>query len=121
MSDRIDVGQVIDFPKGKSARVLLGDLAIAIVHTDEGLFAIEDRCSHADVALSEGEIDGCTIECWLHGSAFDLSSGSPLSLPAITPVRIFQVTVSGEGEGARVLVDPVPVAHADPALVHLHA
>jgi 3-phenylpropionate/trans-cinnamate dioxygenase ferredoxin subunit len=53
------------------------------------------------VSLSDGEVDGCTIECWLHGSTFDLRSGKPLSLPATQPVPVYPVTVEGE----RVLVD----------------
>lgn len=121
MSDLIDVGASVDFPQGASVRVLMGDQAVAIVHTADGLFAIEDRCSHADVALSEGEIDGCTIECWLHGSAFDLRNGAPLSLPAITPVRIYQLSLSASADSLRVLVDPTPVTHAEPVPVHLNA
>jgi 3-phenylpropionate/trans-cinnamate dioxygenase ferredoxin subunit len=121
MSERVDVGSVEDFPAGTAKRVVVGDQVVAIVHTTEGLFAIEDRCSHADVALSEGEIDGCTIECWLHGSAFDLTSGEPLSLPAITPVRVYQLVVINADGAYRVMIDPNPVAHSDPAPVHIHS
>ena len=74
----------------------------------EFLFAIEDRCSHADVALSEGDVDGCTIECWLHGSAFDLRTGVPLSLPATVPVTVYPARVVGDGMTAVVEIDPTP-------------
>lgn len=121
MTELVDVGPVEDFPAGTAKRVFVGDQVVAVVHTAEGLFAIEDRCSHADVALSEGEIDGCTIECWLHGSAFDLTSGEPLSLPAITPVRVYQVVVINADRAHRVTINSNPVAHSDPAPVHIHS
>ena len=53
-----------------------------MVRTEGEVYAISDICSHADVSLSEGEVDGCTIECWLHGSRFDLRTGQPTGLPA---------------------------------------
>lgn len=93
----------------RARRVVVDGTAIALVRTDEGVFAIADRCSHADVALSEGDVDGCTIECWLHGSAFDLRTGVPLSLPAIVPVPTFAVRVDGDDDTAPVLVDPTPI------------
>lgn len=99
----VNVGHLEDFAIGTAKRVRIEGVDVAIVHTDDGLFAIEDRCSHADVALSEGEIVGCTIECWLHGSAFDLRTGEPLSLPANVPVPVYSVVV--EAPGNDVLVD----------------
>jgi 3-phenylpropionate/trans-cinnamate dioxygenase ferredoxin subunit len=81
---------------------------IALVRCEEGVFAIGNRCSHADVELSEGEVEGCALECWLHGSQFDLRTGMPLSPPAIQPVPTFTVVIEGEGDAARVLVDPTP-------------
>ena len=90
-------------------RVVIDGVAIAVVRADEGVFAINDRCSHADVSLAEGEVDGCAIECWLHGSAFDLRTGRPLSLPAIEPVATYAVRIEGEGEAAVVEIDPTPL------------
>jgi len=78
-------------------RVVLDGVAVAVVRTeDDGVHAVGDTCSHANVSLSEGEVDGCEIECWLHGSTFDLRTGRPLSLPAIRPVPVFPVTVDGD-------------------------
>lgn len=98
-----------DLEKDRGQRFVIDGTAIAVVRTSEGVFAIGDRCSHADVALSEGEVDGCTVECWLHGSAFDLRTGVPLSLPAIVPVPTFAVRIDGDDETAPVLVDPTPI------------
>ena len=56
-------------------------------------YAIYDECSHAAVPLSEGEVDGCTLECWLHGSRFDLRTGEPTGLPATVPVPVYPVEI----------------------------
>ncbi|HEY1820237.1 MAG TPA: non-heme iron oxygenase ferredoxin subunit, partial [Trebonia sp.] len=53
-------------------------------------------CSHAAVPLSEGEVDGHTIECWLHGSCFDLRTGKPTSMPATVPVPVYPVKIEGD-------------------------
>jgi 3-phenylpropionate/trans-cinnamate dioxygenase ferredoxin component len=68
------------------------------------VFAIHDVCSHADVPLSDGEVDDCEIECWLHGSRFDLRTGKPTGPPATTPVPVYPVRVDGDD----VLVDRQP-------------
>ena len=60
------------------------------------VFAIQDLCSHAAVALSEGEVADCTVECWLHGSRFDLVTGRPTGLPATQPVPVYPVRVEGD-------------------------
>ena len=79
--------------------------AIAVVDFEGELFAIEDVCSHAEVALSEGEVEefegAPTIECALHGSCFDLRTGQPTNLPATEPVPVYPVRVEGDD----VLVD----------------
>ena len=68
--------------------------AIAIVHGEDGEFyAIYDECSHASVPLSEGEVEGCTLECWLHGSRFDLRTGNPSGPPATQPVPVYPVEI----------------------------
>jgi 3-phenylpropionate/trans-cinnamate dioxygenase ferredoxin subunit len=83
-----------DVPKGTAVRAVTGDLEIAVVHgEDDNFYAVYDECSHAAVALSEGEIDGCTIECWLHGSRFDLRNGEPTGLPATEPVPVYPVEI----------------------------
>ena len=86
---------------GEPLAVELKDEPVAIVRTEGQVFAIRDVCSHAEVPLSEGEVDGCTIECWLHGSRFDLRTGKPTSLPAIRPIAVYPVKV----EDGTVLVD----------------
>lgn len=95
-----------DVPVAGTLRVELegetGPVEVAVVRDESGeWYAISDVCSHGAVSLSEGEVEDCSVECWLHGSRFDLRSGKPLSPPAVRPVPVYPVTVDGE----RVLVD----------------
>ncbi len=69
---------------------------VAIVKACGGVYAIRDVCSHAEVPLSEGDIDGCAIECWLHGSRFDLRTGKPTGMPATEPVPVYPVKIEGD-------------------------
>ena len=73
--------------------VTLGRHDIAIARDGDEVYAIENTCSHTEVALSEGEVADCQIECWLHGSMFDLRTGKPTNLPATEPVATFLVDV----------------------------
>lgn len=68
---------------------------LAVVNCDGELFGIEDRCSHDDGPLAEGDVDqeACTLECPRHGSLFDLRTGKPKTLPAYQPVKTFPVEV----------------------------
>ena len=87
---------VSDVPEGGVISVVLDGDEIAIVKTEGEFFAIRDWCSHAAVPLSEGDVDGCTIECWLHGSRFDLRSGKPTAMPATAPVPVYPVKIEGD-------------------------
>jgi 3-phenylpropionate/trans-cinnamate dioxygenase ferredoxin subunit len=78
---------------------------IAIVHgEDSEFYAIYDECSHASIPLSEGEVEGCTLECWLHGSRFDLRTGNPTGLPATVPVPVYPVEI----RDGFIFVNPTP-------------
>jgi 3-phenylpropionate/trans-cinnamate dioxygenase ferredoxin subunit len=85
-----------DVPEEGALRVLLGGRPVCIARSGGEVYAISDICSHADVALSEGEVDDGTIECWLHGSRFDLRTGKPTGLPATRPVPVYPVRVDGD-------------------------
>ena len=83
-----------DIKPGKSIRVKVGDVAIAVVRTPNGdVKALDDKCSHGEISLSEGFVDNETIECWAHGAKFDLNTGKPLSLPAYEPVATYEVLI----------------------------
>jgi 3-phenylpropionate/trans-cinnamate dioxygenase ferredoxin component len=91
----IDVAPVDEFPPGSVKIVVTGSIMVGVYNCGGELLAIEDRCSHDDGPLCEGdwEEDGCTVICPRHGSHFDLRSGRPLSLPATQPVETFPVRV----------------------------
>ena len=85
-----------DVPTDEALAVPLGryDVDVTRCHGEDGgvqVYALENMCSHANVALSEGEVADCEIECWLHGSMFDLRTGKPTNLPATEPVATFPV------------------------------
>ncbi len=90
-----------DVEPGSVLAVDVDGVEVAIVRDGDDWYAIRDECSHAAIALSEGDVEGCEIECWLHGSRFDLRTGKPTGLPATEPVAIYPVTVEGDD----VLVD----------------
>jgi 3-phenylpropionate/trans-cinnamate dioxygenase ferredoxin subunit len=82
-----------DLVEGEPRQETVDGVTIALIHTEGEVFAINDICSHGQVSLAEGEVEGCAIECWLHGSQFDLRTGRPLSLPATDPVPVYPVKV----------------------------
>jgi 3-phenylpropionate/trans-cinnamate dioxygenase ferredoxin component len=97
------VAALTDIPVGGVIAVEVEGVEIALVHCQDEVFAIRDECSHASIALSEGDVDteDCEIECWLHGSRFDLRTGKPTGLPAYEPVPIYASKVENDD----VLVD----------------
>ena len=82
-----------EVPTDEALGVTMGPYDVAIARNGDEFFAIQDLCSHANVALSEGEVADCTVECWLHGSRFDLRTGKPTGLPATEPVATFPIEV----------------------------
>jgi 3-phenylpropionate/trans-cinnamate dioxygenase ferredoxin subunit len=89
---------IADMEAGTARRFDVDGHRIALVRIGDDFYAIGDRCSHADVSLSEGDVlaDDYEIECWKHGSTFDLKTGEPQSLPAIKPVPVYETKVEGD-------------------------
>jgi 3-phenylpropionate/trans-cinnamate dioxygenase ferredoxin component len=98
-----------DIPDGEAVRVEFGAEPVCLVRTEGDVYAIHDVCSHAEVPLSEGDVEefngAPTIECWLHGSCFDLRTGEPTNLPATEPVSVYPVRVEGEDVYVDVAID----------------
>ncbi|MGH9116132.1 MAG: non-heme iron oxygenase ferredoxin subunit [Acidimicrobiales bacterium] len=92
---RIAAGKV---QPGTAVRLDAGPEGVCLVRVGDEFFALGDRCSHANVSLSEGDVDvdDCVIECWKHGSTFSLLDGQPQSLPAIQPVPVYRVHREGD-------------------------
>jgi 3-phenylpropionate/trans-cinnamate dioxygenase ferredoxin subunit len=87
------VASLAELPPGSLKAVRAGELAIALCNVDGEIFAVEDNCSHQHFPLSRGELDDETLTCDWHGAMFDVRTGDPLSLPAVEPIRTFQVRV----------------------------
>ena len=81
------------FEEGSGVRVDVGEHRVALFRVSDQIYAIGDRCSHAEASLAEGEVFGYDVECPRHGSEFDLRTGEPASLPAIRPVPVYEVSV----------------------------
>jgi len=83
---------------GTARRIDVGTHRIAVVRIDDEIFAIGDTCSHENYSLSEGEVltEECEIECWKHGSTFDLRTGEPQTLPATKAVPVYAVRLEGD-------------------------
>ena len=90
--------RVDDLEPGQAKRFDGPGYRIALVRIGDEFHAVDDRCSHENYSLAEGEVwaDECEIECPRHGSTFDLLTGSPCSLPATQPVPVFTVRVDGD-------------------------
>jgi len=92
---------VADVAPESAISVEVDGVDVAIVHSGDRYYAIADECSHAAIPLSEGDVGDGEIECYLHGSRFDLATGEPLGLPATEPVAVYRCRLDGDD----VLVD----------------
>jgi 3-phenylpropionate/trans-cinnamate dioxygenase ferredoxin subunit len=90
-----------DLAGGEPVAATVDGVDVAVVRDGDDVYAIYDECSHAAIPLSEGDLEGCEIECWLHGSRFDLRTGKPTGPPATEPVSTYPVKIDGDD----VLVD----------------
>jgi len=92
MSD-LSLSKLLD---GKPVRLEKAGKSICVTRIGDEVFAIDDTCSHSDAALSEGDISGFKIECWLHGAEFDLRTGQALTLPAVVSVKTYSVSIDDD-------------------------
>ncbi|CAB4669790.1 unannotated protein [freshwater metagenome] len=80
---------------GKPVAIEVDGVAVCLTRVGNEVFAVEDTCTHSEASLSEGEVSGTKIECWLHGAEFDLRTGEALTPPATSALKTFQVEVNG--------------------------
>lgn len=90
---KVEITELDQLPRGRGVRVTVGEHRIAMFRIDDEVYAIGDRCSHAEASLAEGEVWDHSIECPRHGSEFDLRTGEPGALPATVPVPVYEVSV----------------------------
>jgi 3-phenylpropionate/trans-cinnamate dioxygenase ferredoxin subunit len=85
-----------EVPDEGAIGIRVGELPVAIVRAEGQLYALHDVCSHEEIPLSEGEVYDHTVECWLHGSCFDVRTGAPTGPPATQPVATYPVKIDGD-------------------------
>lgn len=92
----VRVASLADIPTEQGLRVDLDRHRVALFRVGDDVYAIGDRCSHAEASLSEGDLFDAEVECPRHGSEFDITTGEPRSLPATKPVPVYEVKVEGD-------------------------
>ncbi len=92
----IKVGTTSDIAENSAVQVEVGGRPVCLARSRGRLYGLLDECSHGEVLLSEGDVEDGTVECYMHGSQFDLASGRPLTPPAVHPVPTFAVRVDGD-------------------------
>lgn len=95
MLDLIKVATIDEIPVGERKIIDVDNVSVALFNIDGTIYAIEDRCTHDDGPLAEGELSGCTITCPRHGARFDVRSGKALSFPAFEPTNVYEVQLRG--------------------------
>lgn len=93
MTTPVRIAALDELPDGRGVRVDVGRHRIAVFRIGDDVYAIGDRCSHAEASLAEGELYDTEVECPRHGSEFDLVTGTPATLPATQPVPVYAVRV----------------------------
>jgi 3-phenylpropionate/trans-cinnamate dioxygenase ferredoxin subunit len=92
----IHVADISDIKPGEGLRVELDEEPIAVWNIDGAFYATADTCTHEEASLTEGDLWGEVVECYLHGAQFDVRTGDVLSLPAVLPLATYPVKVEGE-------------------------
>ncbi|MCS6803261.1 MAG: non-heme iron oxygenase ferredoxin subunit [Chloroflexota bacterium] len=96
MSEFRPVAKLSQLPDNSVIRVELDGEAIAVARSNGEVFACQDACTHEEASLSDGDVFDGVIECPLHGARFDLRTGAVKSLPAVTPIAVFEVKIEGD-------------------------
>ncbi len=94
--DWVKVADLSECPPGSLLDVEAGRESVVLANIDGDLYALENRCSHQDLPLSDGELDGDRLECLYHGARFDVCTGKAVGLPAIKPVETYPVELRGQ-------------------------
>jgi nitrite reductase/ring-hydroxylating ferredoxin subunit len=97
MAEWTKVATLEECPPGSLRPVMVGPDPVLLANVDGTVYAVLDRCSHEDLPLCDGELEGGTLVCSYHGARFDVASGAPRGLPAVKPIKTFTVEVRGDG------------------------
>ena len=92
----VKVADVSDLAAGEMIVVEVGDERVLLVNVEGNVYACDDICSHAFASLSEGDLNGLEVECPLHGSAFNVTTGEAITPPADESIKIYQLRIEGQ-------------------------
>jgi len=95
LSDYVRACSVAELPEQGTFGVELDGKPLVIVRSEGEVYALDEFCTHEEVSLADAEVYDRTLECWLHGSCFDLRSGKPTSPPATKPLNTYPVRIYG--------------------------
>jgi len=95
MSDFEKVATLDEFPTGGRKSLVFDDQAVLLFRIGNDVYAVEDVCSHDGQPLTDGPLEGHAVECPRHGARFDVRTGRPLCMPAVEPIRTFEVKLEG--------------------------
>jgi 3-phenylpropionate/trans-cinnamate dioxygenase ferredoxin subunit len=96
MNDFVPVAWLHDFGAGDRLSLVFDDRAVVVFRIGNDIYAVEDVCSHDGQPLTDGPVFEGSVECPRHGARFDLKTGRPLCMPAIEPIKVYEVQVSGD-------------------------
>lgn len=96
MAEFVRAARLADVPVGTALGVVVAEVPVALYNVEGEIYATHDICSHALAHLSQGKLDGATIECPLHGAKFDVRTGRNLRFPAVVPVKRYEVKLEGD-------------------------
>lgn len=111
-ADFTRVASLAELPPGTLKPIRAGDLAIALCNVEGEVYAVEDNCSHQHFPLSQSDLEDDILTCAWHGAQFDVRTGAPLALPAVKPVRTFEVRVMDREIYVRTAGEPPTPAEA---------
>ncbi|MCT1716881.1 MULTISPECIES: Rieske (2Fe-2S) protein [Dermabacter] len=111
MSTTHAVARLDDLAPGSVMGIEVGGIEIALARdTDGTVHALGDLCTHRNVNLSDGDVEDGALECWKHGSQFDLRTGVPRQLPAHVATPVYPVTIDQASGTISVSLDPIELS-----------
>ncbi len=96
MSGFVRVASLVELPPGTLRGVEVNGVAVCLANTDGTVYAFQDNCTHKDFPMHSGTLEGSRLECAWHGAQFDLTTGRAVRLPAIKPLRRYEVRIEGD-------------------------
>jgi len=104
MSTMFETVRASSLQDRKPFKVTIDGEDVLLAKVDDAVFAVSDICTHSEVSLSEGDIEGCAIECWLHGSSFDLRTGAASGPPATSDLQTYKVVIEEDQSDPMIFV-----------------